>query len=590
VDVSTPSGNVLVFDFPASAAGVSVTLTPTTASSIGWPVGKFEDVIQMEPAGTTFADPVTLRPSSKDVLVLDFPSTAIKSKPEPLELNATGDGVLLKHFSTLVIVPPGVSCDSQSGWQATPNAAECGSFGANTTRVTFACTSPVYCLDITAQCCAPAGATECKLGDPALALAFSPAGAGQYAYCGAGDAGTGGSGGSGGTTSTGGTAGVAGSGGSGGTTSTGGSGGISGAGGGAGTGGSAGSGQDASTGGSAGSGQDASTGGSAGSGQDASTGGSGGSGQDASTGGAAGTGATGGSAGSAGATGGSGGAAQDSGTPIKLTGFEMEPGALAIDTKYAVYPTGAGEVKSVLLSGGPVITLATGENQPNGVAIAAGEAFWITAGGDLKKSSTGGSSVTTLATGLASPTDIAVTGSTVVVALGGSGSIVSVPASGGTPSPLVTGQAQPITVATDGSSVFFATNAGTGSNPKSLLSVALGGGTPTVLTTFGSNFASDMWLDTSLFYATNGGMWSIAKSGGSAASLAAVTTAAAVTGDATDLYYVTWSGTLERLPRSGGTPTALLTGLANPKGVAVDGTHVYFVQMGADGGVFKLAK
>src|SRR5262245_28417622 len=61
VEVKTRSGETLAFDFPASAAGKDIALTPSDAASIGWTAETFRDVIKMEPDGTQFADPVLVR-------------------------------------------------------------------------------------------------------------------------------------------------------------------------------------------------------------------------------------------------------------------------------------------------------------------------------------------------------------------------------------------------------------------------------------------------------------------------------------------------------------------------------------------------
>ena len=53
--VALPGGAKVDFVFPASAGGKTVVLTPSDATSIGWPADQFAGVIKMEPDGTTFA-------------------------------------------------------------------------------------------------------------------------------------------------------------------------------------------------------------------------------------------------------------------------------------------------------------------------------------------------------------------------------------------------------------------------------------------------------------------------------------------------------------------------------------------------------
>ncbi|HEY1533539.1 MAG TPA: hypothetical protein VGF76_05960, partial [Polyangiaceae bacterium] len=184
VPVALPSGQVVTFVFPASAAGKSVTLTPTDSTAIGWPAGQFSDVIKMEPNGTTFADPVVIKLASKDLLVLDFSSSGARGPGEGLALNAAGDGLLLKHFSTLAVVPTGKSCDSASGWNGTPNSASCESAGAATTSMDFGCKGYNFCEIIMAHCCVVPGATTCQEGDANVTVTYTESdGNGSHPYC-----------------------------------------------------------------------------------------------------------------------------------------------------------------------------------------------------------------------------------------------------------------------------------------------------------------------------------------------------------------------------------------------------------------------
>ncbi len=184
VPVMLPSGQVVSFTFPASAAGEQVTLTPTDATSIGWPAGQFSDVITMEPDGLAFPDPVVIRLASKSLIVLDFASSGQKGPGQGLALNATKDGLLLKHFSTLAVVPSGKTCDSTSGWNATPDAAACAAFAPATTSMDFGCKGYNFCQLIQAHCCVVPGATDCQLGDANATVSYTDSdGNGTYAYC-----------------------------------------------------------------------------------------------------------------------------------------------------------------------------------------------------------------------------------------------------------------------------------------------------------------------------------------------------------------------------------------------------------------------
>ena len=83
-DVPVGDGKIS-FAFPAASGGAKVTLTPATGRSIGWPDTEFEAVIRMEPDGMKFSEPVVIRPSSDELLVLNFPSSATLSAPEALD-------------------------------------------------------------------------------------------------------------------------------------------------------------------------------------------------------------------------------------------------------------------------------------------------------------------------------------------------------------------------------------------------------------------------------------------------------------------------------------------------------------------------
>lgn len=196
--VMASDGTLVVFDFPASAAGTPISLTPIAASAIGWPDEQFAQVIRMEPDGMQFEHPVLVRPGSRDAIVLAFASGGQKGPAQGLPLNLAGDGFLLAHFSTLVVVPPASSCDRQSGWVVSDETTS----GKRCTErkfpsyITFNCTANAYCVKIEAQCCADAKATACHLGDPQLSVRSEPAQPDErYRYCrGPGDAGRGGTG------------------------------------------------------------------------------------------------------------------------------------------------------------------------------------------------------------------------------------------------------------------------------------------------------------------------------------------------------------------------------------------------------------
>ncbi len=192
VRVVGKTGMIVDFEFPKTASGKAIVLTPVAASDIGWPTTQFAEVIKLEPDGSTFKDPIVVRPSTQDVIVLDFHSVAQKSGGDGLPLNASGDGVLLSHFSTLAVVPTQSSCGKTSGWvigSAAQGSAKCKN-PAFPRYISYSCSDTPYCVSIDADCCAPASATACQLGDVPLSLSYSPAAAGgSYPYCDQADSG-----------------------------------------------------------------------------------------------------------------------------------------------------------------------------------------------------------------------------------------------------------------------------------------------------------------------------------------------------------------------------------------------------------------
>ncbi|MEY4577047.1 MAG: hypothetical protein RL701_1750, partial [Pseudomonadota bacterium] len=175
VSVPSPSGMPVDFEFPPNAGGMEIKLTPQSAASIGWTDGQFAEVIKLEPDGATFTEPIIVRPPTGDVLVLSFPQGSDKSGAEGLPLAPGGDGFLLSHFSTLVVVTPEKSCGTGSGWKLgsdTESVAKCKNSDFPQ-YLAFVCKATQFCLKIEASCCAPNGATTCRLGYDNLAVSFA---------------------------------------------------------------------------------------------------------------------------------------------------------------------------------------------------------------------------------------------------------------------------------------------------------------------------------------------------------------------------------------------------------------------------------
>jgi len=194
VDISI-GGTVITFTFPDSAAGQDITLTPAAATDVGWDEGIFSAVIEMQPDGLVFDDPVIVTPSTGELLLLTLPSSPTQSRPELLQLAGDGSGLELNHFSYLALVPPANWCES-SGWEDAAGAQDCSNQGDNSTLRTFTCKNYQFCNVISASCCVPGGdagspSDGCNLTSTFLGYSFTPtdSNGGEYPYCDSGDGG-----------------------------------------------------------------------------------------------------------------------------------------------------------------------------------------------------------------------------------------------------------------------------------------------------------------------------------------------------------------------------------------------------------------
>jgi hypothetical protein len=177
----------IALTFPASAAGVNVTITVSDPAAIGWGTGQFSDVLRLGPAGTRFADPVVVKPASKASLLFTFPDGTSKQTAEPVPFSASAAGYLLKHFSTLVLAPPGKYCDSE-GYDDSPDSGRCDTDAGATTFRSLTCKSYTFCLVINGSCCVVPGtdAGGCTTENQKYAFSYTPTestNGGQYPYC-----------------------------------------------------------------------------------------------------------------------------------------------------------------------------------------------------------------------------------------------------------------------------------------------------------------------------------------------------------------------------------------------------------------------
>ncbi len=187
---TTDSGSKITFLFPASAAGKDITLASVDPKSVSWGNSSFKtafsEVIELGPSGTTFATPIKVTFADGSLFAFDFSDPA--GAPDPLQLSSDGKSLLLKHFSSLAVVPPTALCDSVGGWSDVASSQSCS--GATSTLRAFDAKCYKFCYYIHVTCCVdPTKTTNmndgCATGDANLAITENRYGSngGQYPYC-----------------------------------------------------------------------------------------------------------------------------------------------------------------------------------------------------------------------------------------------------------------------------------------------------------------------------------------------------------------------------------------------------------------------
>lgn len=179
VDLPSAAGKI-TFTFPASAAGKAITLQQGAATALGWTAAQFLDVVKMGPDGTRFTDAVLVKFEKKELVgaVLSFAESGVKGPASPLFFNDTAGAFELRHFTALVISPPGKVCDSQ-GYNDSPASTLCSDAGTATTLRTIGCKGYSYCLLSAASCCVdPAvdSGTSCSVEQQKYGVTYTPTG------------------------------------------------------------------------------------------------------------------------------------------------------------------------------------------------------------------------------------------------------------------------------------------------------------------------------------------------------------------------------------------------------------------------------
>jgi hypothetical protein len=225
----------------------------------------------------------------------------------------------------------------------------------------------------------------------------------------------------------------------------------------------------------------------------------------------------------------------------------VQPGALATDgtSVYWAEPSGSSGLGNVLQArsqGGHVLTIAVNQPSPSAMAVDDAFLYWANQG-------------------------------TAGAQLGGS--IVRLSKLGGLPAFLAFDQPPPQGITLDGTSVYYTAGA-------NVVAVNKLGGPLQVLAIGVSPTA--VAVDSSAVYYGDatplGGaqtLGSVPKYGGFIEVLEQKVQPTALVVDAETVYWVNfWNGTLQSVPKTGGAPTTLVSGVGGHTWLAVDGTLLYF--------------
>jgi hypothetical protein len=237
--------------------------------------------------------------------------------------------------------------------------------------------------------------------------------------------------------------------------------------------------------------------------------------------------------------------------------------------------------------------LASNQNAPSTIAIDEEWVYWVNAstmGGVYKVAKAGGAPTALYETSMSDVSSLAQDRMSIYLAL--EGSIIAVPKAGGSPKVVTAARTKSLAVANG--DVYWVDQNTDGSGL--LRKAPVHGGTPTAVALPG-NFTINIEASptaTSVVAATDAIYVSVPEQGilrapldGGAAVLVEVLHAKAMAFDNDSIYFGT-KDTIDVVPKTGGSSRHLVP-LANPAGVAVDRSFVYFVDNVPDGKVLKLA-
>lgn len=232
-----------------------------------------------------------------------------------------------------------------------------------------------------------------------------------------------------------------------------------------------------------------------------------------------------------------------------------------------------------------ITTLASGLSSPSGIKVDTNYAYWAEPGVGIKKAPVAGGDPTTVRSGNVGPwieidnTYIYWTES------GGTGADVinKMAKEGGAVTTLTNGLTAPRNIVADGANLYWM------ESPGNIKQVSVSGGVPTTLASAWSlgNLATDStyvyWTE-ALCCGSATALKKVPVGGGGTITLGTGPGIGTLAVDETYVYYSMSdgiSGGISRIPKEGGTSVRLASGLFPPVAMAVDSTHVYWINGGS---------